>query len=149
MSIISANKEAKREARRIYEEKLAEMRTAEHIAMNEMLTILRTASRPMSAAQIEATCTNGISKHEVAGNLLAMKDGCSRYQCFRPSGWSAPQVNIPKPDGYRGNGELITVKSGVKRRATVIEVDESGRIIPDTQRIVTICESNLYSIKKV
>lgn len=147
MSIISNNKEAKREARRAYEEKLVEMRTAEHNAMNEMLNILRAADGLMTAAQIEAACTSGISKHEVAGNLLAMKTRHSRYEYVNFScGHSVPRVNIPKQN-YSGKGEYIVTKSG-KREAVMVELDENGHIIPNSKRKVMLNESKRYGIEK-
>ena len=148
MSIISNNKEAKREARRVYEEKLVEMRTAEHNAMNEMLNILRAADGLMTAAQVEAACTSGISKHEVAGNLLAMKTRHSRYEYVGFfCGERMPRVYIPKQD-YSGKGERIVTKGGGKRKATVVELDENGHIIPNSKQVVTICESKRYGIEK-
>lgn len=148
MSIISNNKEAKREARRAYAKKLVEMRTAEHNAMNEMLNILRAADGLMTAAQLELACTSGISKYEVAGNLLAMKTHRSRYEYVNFSyGERIPRVNIPKQD-FSGKGEHIVTKGGGKRKATVVELDENGHIIPNSKQVVTICESKHYGIEK-
>lgn len=148
MSIISNNKEAKREARRVYEEKLVEMRTAEHNAMNEMLNILRAADGLMTAAQLEAACTSGISKHEVAGNLLAMKTRHSRYEYVSfYCGERLPRVNIPRED-YSGKGEHIVTKGGGKREAVMVELDENGHIIPNSKRKVMLNESKRYGIEK-
>ena len=149
MSIISNNKEAKKEARRVYEEKLIEMRIAEHNAMNEMLNVLRDTNGLMTAAQIEAACTSGISKYEIAGNLLAMKTRHSRYEhTVFFCGQRLPSVNIPIMNSM-GWGERIVTKGGGKRRATVVELDENGHIIPNSKRVVTIRESKRYGIEKV
>lgn len=148
MSIISANKEAKREALRVYEEKLVEMRTVEHNAMNEMLNILRAADGLMTAAQLEAVCTSGISKHEVAGNLLAMKTKHSRYEYVSYfCGHSVPLVNTPHED-FSGKGERIITKGGGKREAVMVELDENGHIIPNSKRKVMLNESKRYGIEK-
>lgn len=149
MSIISNNKEAKREAYRAYEKKLVEMRTAEHNAMNEMLNVLRAANGLMTAAQVEAACTSDISKYEVAGNLVAMKTRHSRYMYadFFHS-HPVPHVNIPKED-FRGQGEHIVTKGGGKRKATIVEVDENGHIIPNSKRNVMLNESKRYGIEKI
>lgn len=149
MSIISNNKEAKRAARYAYEKKLIEMRITEHNAMNEMLNILRAADGLMTAAQLEAACTSGISKHEVAGNLLAMKTKHSRYDSFGCffCGERLPRVNIPRED-FSGKGERIVTKGGGKREAVMVELDENGHIIPNSKRKVMLNESKLYGIEK-
>lgn len=149
MSIISKNKEAKREARRAYEEKLAEMRAAEHHAMNEMLHILRTTNRLMTAAQLETACTSGISKHEIAGNLHAMKTGHIRYKNVSYFyGQRLPRVNIPGIDS-RSREERIVYNGGGRRKATIVELDENGCIIPNSQQTVAIYESKRYGIEKI
>ena len=148
MSIISNNKEAKREARRAYENELVKMRTTEHNAMNEMLNVLRAADGLMTAAQLEAACTSGISKHEVAGNLLAMKTRHSRYEYVGFfCGQQVPRVNIPKED-FKGKGERIVTKGGGKREAVMVELDENGHIIPNSKRKVMLNESKRYGIEK-
>ena len=150
MSIISANKEAKRAARYAYEEKLVEMRTAEHNAMNEMLNVLRSSDRVMTAAQIKAFCTSSISTHEIAGNLLAMKNRHSRYaDVYYAHGRKVPRVDIPTRD-IEGKGEYIVAKGGGGKRKTVIaELDENNNIIPNSKREIILHEGLRYGIGKI
>ncbi|MBP9987941.1 MAG: hypothetical protein KBT46_00430 [Ruminococcus sp.] len=146
MSIISNNEKIKKEARRDYENKIVKMRTVENNAMNEMLNILRVIDHPMTASQIEAACTSGISKYEIAGNLRAMKNANSRYLyhkwCFCQR---LPDVDIP----YRNTDERIVTKGGGKREAVVVELDENNHIIPNSKRKVMLNESKLYEIEKI
>lgn len=166
MSIVKNNKIAARNARIAKEKKIApleqqiseakalyrheriEIAEAEHNAMNEMLNIARHSDHPLTAREIAARCHSGISKHEVAGNLIAMSDphGCSRYWhndwccCYKIS-----EVKIP----HRDKGEEIKIESGRNKVATFVEVDENGHIVPGTQFTKTIELPNLYSIKNL
>lgn len=159
MSIIAKNKGNKRKMLNEYHENCAKQNIAERNAMNEMLDVLRNADHPMTAAQIEAACTSGISKHEIAGNLYAMKNRNSRYRGGYPnrsvSIWSygvkVPAVTIPTNTTRKdyGDGERIVTKGGGRRKATVIELDENGIVIPNSKQVVTICESKRYAIEKM
>lgn len=152
MSIISTNKEAKRELLHQYHADCAKQNAAERDAMNEMLDVLRDADRPMTAAQIEAACTSGISKNEIAGNLRAMRARRSRYENdFFYFGHPVPHVGIPTGKSRKdyGDGERIAIKGGGKRVATMVELDESGEVIPNSKRKVTLNESNKYSIERI
>lgn len=134
------------EAKALYKHERIEIAEAEHNAMNEMLSIVRYSDRPLTAKEIAARCHSDISKHEVAGNLVAMSDPykCSRYWhndwccCYKIS-----EVKIP----HRDEGEEIEVESNRNKVATFVEVDENGNIIPGTQFTKTIELPNLYSIK--
>ena len=117
-------------------------------AVGKRENVLRAADGLMTAAQLEAACTSGISKHEVAGNLLAMKTKHSRYEYVGFfCGQQVPRVNIPHED-FRGKGERIVTKGGGKREAVMVELDENGHIIPNSKRKVMLNESKRYGIEK-
>lgn len=144
MSIIANHKKIRKEMLRQYHEHCVSQAIVERDAMDEMLEVLRDSDTPMTAAQIEAACTSGISRYEIAGNLQAMKTHHSRYE-NRDTIFTREikPVNVPV-----GNGkERIIVKGGGSRKVTVVEVDEYERIIPNTKRTMYIKEAKKYFIE--
>lgn len=157
MSIVKNNKIAARNARIAKNEKISEAKAlykherieiaeAEHSAMNEMLNIARHGNRLLTAKEIASQCHSDISKHEVAGNLIAMSNKCSRYQYSKWYGnHKISEVKIP----YPSDGEAIKIFDNLYRTATFAELDENGNIIEGTQFTKRINLPNLYRITKI
>lgn len=144
MSIISECKEAKKDAYRTYRDTVREAKKAETEAIIETIDVLRRNNRPMTAAQISTAMNGSLSKFEVAGNLVAIRENCS----YRQSRFYNRGGTYTIPFGYSGsNGERIQVEQRT-RKATVVEVDKNGEIIPNTKRTVTLQEGCRYSIAK-
>lgn len=147
-SRIAKNKKIS-EAKALYKHERIEIAEAERNAMTEMLNIARYSDRPLTAKEIASQCHSDISKHEVAGNLIAMSDPhkCSRY--WHNNGWccgyKVSEVTIP----HRDKGEAIKIASNQYKMATFAEVDENGNIIPGTLFTKKVDLPNLYHIVKV
>lgn len=144
MSIISKNRRAVEELRKEFMENRFLLKLSEFNAMDEMLNVLRNTDTPMSAAQIEAACTSGISRYEIAGNLTAMQEHTSRYDNLREVfGRKIEPVNIPRKNGR----EYIAFRGGGTRIATFVEIDKNGEIIPNTKQTRRIKEARKYIIE--
>lgn len=144
MSIISKNRRTVDKLREEFMEKRFQLMLSELNAMDEMLDVLRNTDTPMSAAQIEAVCTSGISRYEIAGNLTAMQEHTSRYDNLRSVfSKKVTPVNIPHKNGR----EYIAFKGGGTRIATFVEIDKNGEIIPNTKQTRRIKEARKYIIE--
>ena len=128
-------------ARRLYQNTKAKVLASEYRAMKEMLDVVRNSDHPLTAKEIASRCNSGISKYEVAGNLFAMQNHHTRY-------YYNPAVTVPRTT-YDGKGEYIVSKGGGTHYAKIVEIDEKGDIIPNTEQTISLYEHKRYSIEKI
>ncbi len=150
MSITSHKEKTRSEAYAQYRNIMCQAVAEEHEAMNQMLNVLRTMNRPMTPEEIKSFCTSSISVKEIYYNLKAMANGCSRYS---NSAWRygerVPEVNVPTTNKYFGTHERIVFQKGECRKATVIELDSNGKVIPGTQKKIWVQDPSYFSIEKI
>ncbi len=158
MSTISKSNSARAEAREAYVKACVDSRNAENATMNAMLNLLRTSKTPLTAAQISFALEGAVSVPEAAANLIAMREGHSRYAGYQSAlGHRVDSVAIPTGK-YNQNSryyskpedrEAIRIKGGGSRVARMVELDSEGHIIPNTTRDIRVYEANRYTIERI
>lgn len=135
------NRTAKKRAYEAYKEECVTARREEYNAIGEMLSILRATDKPMTAAQIETACTSGLSKHEIVGNLEAMKWRNSRYRRTYYFDKEMPIVEIPIKKNLK-------IKTRYGEKVLMAEITPDGKIIPNTARYVAPPTCATYNIEE-